>query len=185
MRGDREMSDTTSVGISRRQLLEAAGTTAAALTTLGVGGAAAATAPNPVPLQISVKGPIPDIVAVPLEPTLLSGRPSLSGQSALLGQVAYIDDHEGRVGIDGNPVFANGRGVLTGANGDALFVTWVQLFGPPTATGAVEGTGAFVVTGGKGNYCGAGGSGSLRILFDPAAKQVTFTYEGMVATPKK
>jgi hypothetical protein len=184
------MSDTTVAGISRRQLLEAAGTAAAALAAVGVAGPAIAQdakaeAKDTTALQVAVKGPIPDIVTIPLEPPLLSGRPSLSGQSALLGQVAYIDDHEGRVGLDGNPVLAKGRGVLTGANGDAIFVEWISTWAPPSSTGVLQGTGAFVVTGGAGNYCGASGNGSLHILFDPPAKQLTFTYDGMVATPKK
>jgi hypothetical protein len=160
---------------------------AAAITAAGIASPAGAQdqTKDVVALQVAVKGPIPDIVLVPLEPPLTSGRPSLSGQSALLGQVAFIDDHEGRMGLDGNPVFATGRGVLTGANGDALSVEWVQLWAPPTAAGVLEGTGAFIITGGKGSYCGAGGNGSLRILFDPSVNQLTFTFDGMVATPKK
>jgi hypothetical protein len=179
------MSETTSTGISRRQLLEAAGTAAAAITTLGLAGAAAGTTPDAAePLQIALKGPIPEIVVVPLDPPMLSGRPNLSGQHPVLGQVAYIDDHEARLGLDGNALIGKGRGVLTGANGDAIFVEWVQVFGPPPAAGSFEGTGAFVVTGGTGKYRGATGSGSLRTQGEGGTKQLTFTYDGMVATLK-
>src|SRR5262249_1565249 len=126
------MFDTPNSTISRRRLLEAAGTAAAAVSALGLTSAAAATAPNPVPFQVVLKGPIPDVVTIPLEPPMLSGRPSLSGQSALLGQTAYIDDHWARVGLDGSPLFGLGTGVVTGANGDALFITWAQLWlNPP------------------------------------------------------
>src|SRR2546422_389960 len=122
------MSDTANTAISRRYLLEAAGTAAAAVTALGLTGAAAATSPNPVPFQVALKGPLPDIVTIPLEPPMLSGRPALSGQSALLGQVAYVDAHETRVGLDGNPLLGHGTGVATSANGDALFFTWAQIY---------------------------------------------------------
>ena len=98
--------------------------------------------------------------------------------------MAYVDDHEARLGLDGNPVFAKGRGVLTGANGDSIFVEWVQIFGPPTPTGMLEGTGTFVVTGGTGKYYGASGSGSMHNQTDFATKQVTFTYDGMIAPLK-
>jgi hypothetical protein len=180
------MKETTTPGMSRRQLLEAAGTAAAAIAAAGIASPVGAQdqTKDVVALQIAVKGPIPNIVLVPLEPPLTSGRPALGGESAILGQVAYVDDHEGRVGLDGNPVYATGRGVLTGANGDALSVEWVQLWAPPTATGVVAGTGAFIVTGGRGSYRGAGGNGSLRILFDPSANQLTFTFDGMIARPK-
>ncbi len=178
------MSETTTPGMSRRQLLEAAGTVAAAVAAAGIASPAAAqesqTQTNDlVALQVAVKGPMPDIVTVPLEPILLSGRPSLKGESPVLGQVAFIDDHEGRVGLGGNPVFGKGKGVLTLGNGDAIHVEWVHVFGPPTAAGA------FIVTGGKGAFSGASGNGSFRIGNDPATSELIFTFDGMVATPKK
>jgi hypothetical protein len=75
--------------------------------------------------------------------------------------------------------------VAAGANGDALFITWMQIWpNPPSAAGPVEGTDAFMVTGGRGAYSGASGSGTLRIQLDYAAKQLTVTYDGRVATPK-
>src|SRR5688500_10170243 len=99
------MKETTTPGMSRRQLLEAVGTAAAAVAAAGIASPAAAQdqTKDLVALQVAVKGPVPDIVTVPLEPILLSGRPSLKGESPVLGQVAFIDDHEGRVGLDGNP----------------------------------------------------------------------------------
>src|SRR5713226_2077403 len=98
---------------------------------------------------------------------MLSGRPSLSGQSALLGQAAYVDDHWARLGLDGNPLFGQGTGVVTGANGDALYIIWMRLWpNPPSAAGLLDGTGAFIVTGGKGAFGGSSGSGSLHIHHD-------------------
>ena len=63
-------------------------------------------------------------------------------------------------------------GVFTADTGDALF--W--------ATTLIDG---FVVTGGKGRFCGAAGSGAIS-AFVPAADKgrATITWEGMIEVPK-
>ena len=85
----------------------------------------------------------------------------------MLGQIAYTDRHDLYLDIDGYGLFANGEGALTGDSGDALFVRYTFL--PRlTPTGATEATGAFVVTGGKGKYGGAGCS-LIRLTFPAQA----------------
>jgi hypothetical protein len=182
------MSDTTSTGISRRQLLEAAGTATAAAA-IGLAGLKAAQAADDpakemVPFQATVKGPFPPAVLIPSEPPIGSGRSVLNGDSPLLGAVAYVDHHEARAGVDGNPVFATGECVVTAANGDAAFIDWVMMLRPPSSTGVIEGTGAFALTGGRGRFRGAGGSGSMAFRADGPANEVTHSFDGTVALIK-
>jgi hypothetical protein len=177
------MNDTTTAAMSRRQLLEAALPAAAALAAASLAGPAEAaqSAVEMVPLKLTLVGPIPVAVTIPLEPPLFfSTRFPLAGPSPVLGQVTYSGHDEGYLDIQGHAAFVTGEGVLTGQGGDALFVKWVFL--PRlTPTGTTEATGAFVVTGGRGKYATASGSGALSILFDPAKNQSTFTYDGMLA----
>jgi hypothetical protein len=140
-----------------------------------------------VRLQATVKGPVPAILTLPFEPPVLSGHPSLTGDSPLLGKVAYVDHHYANTTPDGVPVFAKGRAVLSGERGNALFFEWAtQIRG--TATGGVlqisENKGTFVITGGRGRYVGATGSGTISIDTDFASNQLVFTFDGMV-TPGK
>jgi hypothetical protein len=168
--------------MSRRQLLTAA-VPAAALGVASLAGPAEAAqgAVEKVPFKLTLKGPIPTTTTIPLEPPLFfSTRFPLAGPSTLFGQVVYAGHDEGYLDIEGEAAFVMGEGVLTGENGDALFVKWVFL--PHlTAAGTTEATGRFVVTGGSGKYSNTGGSGAVSVLFEPARNQTTFVYDGMLA----
>jgi len=135
-----------------------------------------------VPFTATLTGPVPTIVTLPLEPPMLTANLPLTGQTNLMGQVSYIDQHSARMGVDGVIKSGNGVAVITAANGDALFITWSGLF-HPTATG-VTGDQAFIVIGGRGRFLGATGSGALTENIDFVKNAITFTWDGMVSRPK-
>jgi hypothetical protein len=175
------MSDTTTAGISRRELLEAAGTAAAALAAASLAGTAGASTPSPelVPFKATVVIPTAQIkeAVIPFSPPIGSAIITGTGQADLLGQVTYVDHHTARLGLDGMLKSLEGEGAMTAANGDALFFTWRGVLHPQL--GLAE---TFVITGGSGRFCGASGSGTLTTIRDE--KQGTFTWDGMIQLPK-
>jgi hypothetical protein len=179
------MSDTTSAGISRRQLLEVAGTAAvAAAASLSSPGAAQVKAADFVPFKATAQGAIGDALQIPLSPPILSQHLSLAGDAPLLGKITHVEFHIAHIGADGAfKTVTDGTGVMTGANGDALFLSWSG-FVRPTATGGIMGDGAFIITGGQGRFVGASGNGTLITNPDLVKKEVTFTWDGIVSAPK-
>jgi hypothetical protein len=177
------MTEKATTGMSRRHLLEAAGTAAAAIAAVGLAGAAEASPPAPesMPFKGTVVIPVAQIKegVIPFSPPLATAIITGTGQADLLGQVTYVDHHTLRLGVDGMPKSLEGEGAMTAANGDALFFTWRGLFN--AATGRAEDV--FFITGGTGQFCGATGSGALTTVRDD--KQGTFTWDGMIQLPKK
>jgi hypothetical protein len=98
--------------------------------------------------------------------------------------ITHVEYHIGHVGADGAfKTVTDGTGVMTGANGDALFISWSG-FVRPTATSGIMGDGAFIITGGQGRFVGATGSGTLVTNPDLVTNVVTFTWDGIVSAPK-
>jgi hypothetical protein len=178
------MSDATTAGMSRRQLLEAAGTAAAALAAASPAAPAEAAQPTVemVPLKLTLNGPMPQGIIIPVQPPLFfTTQYPLTAPSSILGRVTSAGHDEGYLDINGQAAFVNGEGALTGDSGDALFMKWAFLPHLNASTGVTEATGAFVVTGGKGKYSNTSGSGTLSIVFDSARNQTTFVFDGMLA----
>jgi hypothetical protein len=99
--------------------------------------------------------------------------------------VKYQDHHTAPLGVDGIPKVADGIGVVTGSNGDALFFTWSGLVRPAATAGILMGENAFLVIGGRGRFRGASGSGTFNYVFDTVDKKaVTASMDGMIAIPK-
>jgi hypothetical protein len=180
-------SDTTIAGMSRRQLLAVAGTAAAALAAADLAGPAEAATPavDMLPFKVTVKGPVPNFFAIPGNPPTFSVQQSSTGQADLLGSFAWVDHHLPRVGVDGAPKAVTGSSSFTASNGDAIYVAWIGLIRPTATPGGGMSENAFFVTGGSGRFAGAAGSGVLIAVLDPVKGEVTFSYDGMVAVPKK
>ncbi len=80
------------------------------------------------------------------------------------------------MGVDGQFLWSSAEGVFTTATGDALYWRTNGLAGQPAA---------FVITGGRGRFCGAAGSGAIpRIVVDSATGDATLTWEGTLSVPK-
>jgi hypothetical protein len=135
------MTDTTSAGMSRRQLLEVAGTAAAALAGVSLAGAGEATQPSVdmVPFKAAVKGPIPNFFVIPGHPAIASVQQSSSGQADLLGKFVWLDHHTPRFAMDGTPRGVTGDSAFTADNGDAIYITWIGLPSPTATPGGVIG----------------------------------------------
>jgi len=169
------MSDTTSASMSRRQLLEAAGTAAAAVAAAGLAAPAQAATPETLPFKATFTVKF-QTTMIPVHPPIISQGVTGAGQSDLLGPVTVAAYRRLQLDPDGNLWYGGADpGVFTAANGDAVF--WVTK-GMPGVTGR------FFINGGKGRFCGATGSGTVTQVDDPAKGETTFTWDGTISIPK-
>jgi hypothetical protein len=166
------MSDTTSAGMSRRKLLEAAGTAAAAVAAAGLAGSAAAATPQPMPFKAIFTVGFQSLT-IPLDLPIVTQLVTGAGQSDLLGKFTVAARRTVQLGLNGEPLGSGANpGVFTADNGDALFWTTDQR------------PGGFVITGGKGRFCGAVGSGNVTGTPNPATGEITIAWDGMIQVPK-
>jgi hypothetical protein len=127
-----------------------------------------------------------DSITIPVNPPVQPTRLLIaSGQSDLLGSFTGIGHVINHLGADGTLVYTDGGvGVLTAANGDAVFFTHAGVARPPTTPGVVAVEARMTITGGKGRFVGATGSGILNTVIDFSKRQATVTFEGMITAPK-
>jgi hypothetical protein len=137
-----------------------------------------------VPFRAVVKSGLNTPVAVipgntPLAVSILD----MKGEADFLGPVNYIELHPAQVGVDGKAFGVdNAVGALTAANGDEIYFTYHGVV-HPTATGA-DAEFALVITGGKGRFAGAAGSGLVKGLVDRPNNTVQIAIEAMITRPK-
>ena len=114
---------------------------------------------------------------VPVNPPIIAQVVSGTGQAELIGQITVNAQRTVQLGVDGQPLWAGvNPGVFTAANGDSLF--WV-------ANGVVGSPGAFVITGGKGRFAGAVGSGGIpSVVTNPTTGESTWSWVGVISLPK-
>jgi hypothetical protein len=159
----------------------------AALALLGLAVPCGAQQPSQdlVPFKAVVKSGLNTPVAVipgttPLSVSILQ----MTGEADYLGPVNYIELHPAQVGVDGKAFgVINAVGALTAASGDEIYFTYHGVV-HPTATGA-DAEFAFTVTGGKGRFAGAIGSGFVRGGVDAPQKTVTIAIDAMISRPKQ
>ena len=78
-----------------------------------------------------------------------------------------------QLGLNGEQLGAGANpGVFTADNGDALY--WIT----------DQAVGSFVITGGKGRFCGAAGTGTATGTPNPATGEITFAWDGMIQVPQ-
>jgi hypothetical protein len=165
------MSDTTSAGMSRRKLLEAAGTTAAAVAAAGLAGPAAAATPKVIPFKATFTVSFQSLT-IPLDFPIVAQLGTGAGQSDQLGKFTVAVYRSHQMGLNGEDLGGGANpGVFTADNGDALFWTTGYLFN------------GFLVTGGKGRFCGAAGNGTIIGTPNPATGDITFSWDGMIRVP--
>jgi hypothetical protein len=114
---------------------------------------------------------------VPVNPPMIAQAVSGAGQADLIGQITVTAQRTVQLGVDGQPLWSGANpGVFTAANGDAIF--WAT-------NGVVGAPGAFLITGGKGRFAGAAGSGAIpSVVTDPTKGETTFSWVGMITRPK-
>jgi hypothetical protein len=130
---------------------------------------------------------IADALILPTDPPVASARLNFKGTSELLGgATSYVDIHTGHFGIDGAWLgLTDAIGVFTGPTGDALFVQWFAAGRPTEKAGIYTGTGAFRVSGGRGRFAGATGSGIVTSVVNLNTLEVTHGWDGLVVLPKQ
>lgn len=139
---------------------------------------------NQVPLKANLVGPLTPRFVIPLEPEIRLGTYTADGTSDQLGPVKLVEANTLRLGPDGTLLsVTDGIGVLTAANGDALFLTYSGLVTSQTGSDATAEF-AFTITGGRGRFLGATGSGVIHCATQSAQKQFTRVFEGTI-TPLK
>jgi hypothetical protein len=154
-----------------------------ALTTLLAVGLAAPLAAQQTPTDMvafkvvsTVKQDDAATYVIPLDPPLVSIKLVGGGDAAPIGKFTAIENPLVRQGVDGNGLWTEAVGVFTGANGDAIFYQYKGVV-PRFVAG-------FVITGGKGRFKGATGSGVM--TFGPTANAGEFTcsFDGVISAPK-
>jgi hypothetical protein len=135
---------------------------------------------NMVALKASLTGPLTPRFVIPLDPEIRLGTLTAEGTSDLLGAVKFVEANTVQIGAEGKGIsVTDGKGVLTAANGDALFITYSGLV-LPSGTAAEL---AYVITGGRGRFVGATGSGMIHCVTDAAQQKITRDIEGSVSAP--
>ena len=138
-----------------------------------------------VAFKATMSSPPGDVFVLPLVPPVLVARVSGTGQASELGAFTYLDSHVGRLDVHGViQSITDGIGVMTAANGDAIFTSFSGLAQPTTNPPGVTAQMPYIVTGGKGRFQGAIGSGVIQVVFDADKKTVVYTYEGTLSRPR-
>jgi hypothetical protein len=177
------MSDAREPNLSRRQLLQVAGTMAAAAAS-GITAAGAAEGGEMLPLKATFKGPGFPPFVIPWDPPVWGAQVTAQGDSDLLGPITYLEHSTIQLSVVGAPISVPGAiGALVGANGDVLFFRFTGLV-QPTATG-VTCNHAMVFLGGKGKFVGATGTGVLQGEINAVKNEASGTITGTISMPKK
>jgi hypothetical protein len=99
-----------------------------------------------------------------------------TGEGSPLGPSTTVATDRTYLGVDGTELWYEGEGSWTAANGDAIFFTYVGLANPTKA--------GFIITGGKGRFQGATGSGVFTYTVNADGTEFVDTYEGFISVPK-
>jgi hypothetical protein len=115
---------------------------------------------------------------VPLDPPLLTMKLVGGGDAAPIGKFTTIEQPMLRMGVDGNGLWTEAVGVLTGENGDTITYQYKGLVPRQEA--------AFVITGGTGRFKGATGSGRMTWADDTTSPGfLVCTFVGFISEPIK
>jgi hypothetical protein len=140
---------------------------------------------NLVPLKFTYVS-AGDSITLPVDPPIQPTRILITGgQSDLLGPFTGIAHSITHLGVDGSIAYVDGGvGVLTVANGDAVFFTYSGLVRPVTTPGMITLEDHLTITGGEGRFVGAAGSGVVEVVIDFSKPQASATFTGMITAPK-
>jgi hypothetical protein len=132
-----------------------------------------------IPFKATLTGSINPAFVIPIEPPIASDSQTSTGQATELGQVTYTEHSITHFGPDGKIAFiSDGTSALVAANGDAVFLTY---------SGLLSGAGAqfgYTITGGRGRFKGATGSGVVLCVRDKAKNEFVRTFDGTLSAPK-
>jgi hypothetical protein len=154
-------------------------TTLVAALALTLGGTARAQQPpkDTVALKVVVNTKIDAAgsYVIPYDPPLEFDKLVGKADGTPIGPCDSIEHDYYQVGVDGSPLWTDAVGAWTAANGDAIFFSYKGLGDPPKTT--------FIITGGKGRFKGASGSGVMTYAMTGADTAVC-TFVGFISAPK-
>jgi hypothetical protein len=141
------------------------------------------TAPPPVAFKATLNGSVPEQFEIPVDPPIFSQNETGSGQADLLGAFQWTGHAMQSAGPDFRTprLLSDGIGAMTAANGDALFFRYSGKVIPGIDSQHREL--AFVITGGKGKFRGATGSGLFTDTVDFSMSKLSRTVEGTIVVP--
>jgi hypothetical protein len=113
---------------------------------------------------------------LPLDPPVGFLQSVGTAEGAPIGAVTVVESKRDQFGVDGKILFYEGTGIWTAANGDAIFYSFLGL--------GSENTEVFLITGGKGRFKGATGSGGATYTANADFTEFTITWVGFVSAPK-
>jgi hypothetical protein len=150
----------------------------------------AALAQQPTQDRVPIKGSLTgvgDSFLIPMDPPILSSRVTATGQAELLGQkfpVTLISASYVTLGVDGIPLsITDGHEVVSYPEGSAAFVHINGSIRPSSKAGFLTMEGTWTVTGGRGMFLGASGSGTWRAEQEIATGRFTQSWEGFEVLP--
>ena len=115
---------------------------------------------------------------IPLDPPALTIKLVGGGDAAPIGKFTTLEHPTLRFGVDGSGLWTEAVGVFTGENGDAITYEYKGLVPLQQA--------AFVITGGKGRFKGATGSGLMTWADDAKTPgYLICTFVGFISEPIK
>jgi len=138
-----------------------------------------------VPFKATISGGLPDMFVLPLAPPVIFGRVSATGQASDLGAFTYLESHVAHLDVHGAVrSITDVIGVMTAANGDAIFLNFSGLAQPTTNPPGLTAQLAYTVTGGKGRFEGAIGSGVINAVLDADKKTMVCVLDGTLSRPR-
>jgi hypothetical protein len=138
-----------------------------------------------VPFKATITGGLPDMFVLPLDPPVIFSRVSATGQASDLGAFSYLESHVAHLDTQGAVrTITDVFGVMTAANGDAIFIQLSGLAQPTTTPPGLTLQLAYTVAGGKGRFQGATGSGVVHGVLDADKKTMVCELEGTLSRPR-
>jgi hypothetical protein len=133
-----------------------------------------------VPFKVVVKSK-EDAAAtfiLPLDPPLISFKMTGAGEGTPIGPITHLEAGQMQMGVDEKPISGQVIAVMSAANGDAIFLKWAGL------SNRTPEEYAFVVTGGRGRFKGATGSGKMTGTPGATPGEFTCDFDGIISAPR-
>lgn len=172
----------------RRCVIGCAVTTLALLGLAGPGRTQSA-GQNLVPFTASTKldSALSNSLVIPTSPPLESSNLVGMGEGSPIGAFTFAGHRIMRLDVEGKPLgVKEGVVVFSAANGDAIFLSYGGVVRQTDTAGVIIQESVFQVTGGRGRFLGATGSGVQRVTVDQRQNPPVRTggYEGVISPPK-
>jgi hypothetical protein len=126
-------------------------------------------------------------VVIPTSPPLESSNLVGTGEGNPIGAFTFAGNRIMRLDVEGKPLgVKEGVVVFSAANGDAIFLSYGGVVRQTDTAGVIVQESVFQVTGGRGRFLGATGSGVQRVTVDQRQSPPVRTgdYEGVISAPK-